>query len=258
MSIQAAKRLVFGNWKMNGDQASIKQWFHQFDEISHNFSPRVGFGLAPSFVHIPLVQHLKPQNCMLGAQNVSVHEVAGAHTGDVNGAMLKDLGCDFVIIGHSEVRAQGETASARQTKVNIASNLGLLPVLCVGEPMAIREAGKSWPYVKKQLEELNGLQLTEIAIAYEPIWAIGSGIKASNDMIEDMHGHILNWFELHQEQLALKSLPKILYGGSVTSASASSLFALDGVHGALVGGASLKPAEFLSIVDAASSQISGE
>lgn len=190
----------------------------------------------------------------LGAQDVSSH-ASGAYTGEVGAAMLKEFGCRYVVVGHSERRQyHGETDACVALKVQQALAAGITPIVCVGETLLEREAGLTAQVVKRQLAAVihtNGHCISEIVVAYEPIWAIGTGKTASPEQAQDVHRVLRVQLEAATEHAARV---KILYGGSMSASNASALLAQTEIDGGLVGGASLKSAEFLAIVAAASNE----
>jgi triosephosphate isomerase len=186
----------------------------------------------------------------LGAQTVSEHE-SGAYTGELSGAMLKDVGCQYVLVGHSERRQHfGEHDAVVAAKFHQAKATGLIPILCVGETDAEREAGQTETVIARQLQAVldaaSGADLFQNAVvAYEPIWAIGTGKTATPEVAQSVHAFIRQYLE-NQQQNGLNALP-LLYGGSVKVDNAAHLFAKPDIDGALVGGASLTADSFLGI-----------
>lgn len=228
---------------MNGSQAANSALLAGF---AAQLPPSVDVVICPPFPYLSqLAQILAGSSVLLGAQNLSEY-AEGAHTGEVSAAMLLDLGCTHVIVGHSERRAQqGESDALVRAKVERALASGLIPIVCVGEDLAQRQRGEALDVVLAQLDAvMNGLILPDpqrLVFAYEPIWAIGSGQAARSEQIAEMHRAI--------RQRAPQQ--RLLYGGSVKAATAAELFLLPDVDGALVGGASLSQSEFLSICRAA-------
>lgn len=187
----------------------------------------------------------------LGAQDVSAH-VSGAYTGEVSAAMLKELGCRFAIVGHSERRQyHGETDQLVADKAKAALAAGITPIVCIGETLAEREAGHTEEVVKRQLAAVihtNGHCISEIVVAYEPVWAIGTGKTASPEEAQAVHAVLRAQLKAATDQFARV---KILYGGSMNAANAASLLAQPDIDGGLIGGASLKAPDFLTIIAAA-------
>ena len=197
---------------------------------------------------------LKGSAVSLGAQNVSEHE-AGAYTGETAPSMLKDVGCDYVIVGHSERRAcYGETSELVAAKFIAAQGAGLTPILCVGETLAEREAGNTESVVDEQLRvvlDAAGVAAFAAAvIAYEPVWAIGTGLTATPEQAQDVHHHIRA--QLAGRDAELADRVQILYGGSMKGENAPGLLAMPDIDGGLIGGASLQAGDFLAIAAAAS------
>ena len=209
--------------------------------------------LIPSYVYIAEVKHIiYATGLHLGAQDCSVHE-NGAYTGEVSAKQLKSAGVEYIIIGHSERREHfGENHGILKKKMQMALAQGLKPIFCCGEPLAVREEGKQKEYVKKQLEEslfdLNVKEFSNITIAYEPIWAIGTGLNATAEQAQDMHTFIRQLL-VPKHPIALQT--RIIYGGSCNPTNAKELFACPDVDGGLVGGSSLKAKDFLAVIEAA-------
>ena len=196
---------------------------------------------------------LKGSRIAWGAQNLSQH-AKGAYTGEVSGAMLRDFGSSYVIVGHSERRAlYGEDSDTVALKYQAAAGAGLIPILCVGETLAQRDAGETEQVVAQQLAALIGRYgvqtLAAGVIAYEPVWAIGTGKTATPEQAQAVHAHIRGRVAADNGQLA--QAVRILYGGSVKASNAAELFAMPDIDGGLIGGASLNAAEFVAICQAA-------
>jgi len=207
--------------------------------------------VAPPFVHLAQVNKLinDQQNIYLGAQNCHQQD-SGAFTGEISVSMLKSCGVEYVIIGHSERRMHfSESEVLLKEKVNAVLNYGLTPIFCCGEPLDIRESGKHEEYVKSQLTnslfDLESGEFEKLIIAYEPIWAIGTGKTATSQQAQDMHGtirdHIIDYYGSVATEIP------ILYGGSCNPSNAGELFACEDVDGGLIGGASLKSRDFIDI-----------
>jgi len=239
------RRLVAGNWKMNGILAEAMQFVA---ELGENPAPEhVEMALMPPFTLLhPLREPLSAKGIALGAQNV-YFEPKGAFTGSISPLMLRDAGCHYVILGHSERRnIIGETDEVIRSKLQAAWAAGLEPILCIGEHLNEREAGNTNAVLKRQLSILEGTDSgLALTIAYEPVWAIGTGRTATVEQVTETHAYI------HEELARLGRHCRVLYGGSVNAANAESLLACAGVEGALVGGASLKADSFMQIVQAA-------
>lgn len=206
--------------------------------------------VCPPFVHLGTVAAAKDGSIGLGAQDCSPKD-NGAFTGDISVSMLKELGCSYVILGHSERRQYHAESNAQVAlKAEKAHSAGLVTIICVGETEAERVAGVQNTVVTTQLTESipASANAQNLVIAYEPVWAIGTGKTATLDDIKDMHAVIRKFL---QEKLDNSSAIRILYGGSVKADNAKEILAVENVDGALVGGASLKPDQFLSIINAA-------
>lgn len=246
------QKLVMGNWKMNGSLEANSELVHAL--TAQLVSNRGAYGICVPFVYLPAVkQLLATSNLALGAQDLSCH-VSGAYTGETSGKMLADVGCRYVLIGHSERRQyHHETDGLVAEKIIRAREAGLIPVVCIGETLAQREANQTESVVAAQLDAMLAV-LTErdhghVVLAYEPVWAIGTGKTATPEQVEAVHAFLRQRVAKRSETLA-KTL-KILYGGSVKPGNAKELFALPNVDGGLIGGASLVAADFLSICQAA-------
>jgi triosephosphate isomerase len=252
------QKIVAGNWKMNKtlEEANILA-----TEIKGMVADEVK-GNAQVIFCVPFPYLLTLKNLLgsgarisLGAQNCSEHE-SGAYTGEVSASMLKSLGIPFVILGHSERRQYfGEDGKLLAKKVDIALKHGLTPIFCCGEPLEVRESNGHEALVKKQVEEslfhLDQATIQKIVIAYEPVWAIGTGKTATSQQAQDMHVVIRKHLAGKYGQAVANEI-SILYGGSVNAANAKELFGCPDVDGGLVGGASLKSREFTEIIKATS------
>ena len=234
---------------MNGSREAIAEFDEQW---SVPMSEALQVAVAVPHPYLQLLSQSLPQ-VALAAQDCAQEE-KGAHTGQVSAGMLVDWGCQFVIIGHSERRSdQGETDALIAEKIQAAQRVGLTAVLCVGESHAAREAGDHKTIVSSQLQAvLAGVDASRLLVAYEPIWAIGTGLTASPAQVEEMHAVIKGELASH---FGNKTAVPVLYGGSVTADNARSLFDCAGVDGALVGGASLSAASFSEITQAGLAQL---
>ena len=245
--------LVAGNWKMNGSTAANAELVAGIIRGVPD-SKRVTLLVCPPYPYLAAVANqVAGSGVRLGAQNVSEHE-AGAYTGEVAPAMLNEAGCEYVLVGHSERRTlYGETSADVAAKFKSALDGGLKPILCVGETLAEREAGNTETVVDEQIQaviDLVGIEgFATAVVAYEPVWAIGTGVTASPEQAQDVHRHIREVFAGHDTELAGKLL--ILYGGSMKGDNAAGLLGMPDIDGGLIGGASLKAADFLAIADAA-------
>jgi triosephosphate isomerase len=246
------RKLVAGNWKMHGSRALNTPLVEAI--LASPQLERVDCVVCPPFVYLAEISRLlRGSAARLGAQDVCA-EGHGAYTGEVSAAMLHDVGCQYVIVGHSERRnLYGEDDVLVARKFAAALTQGLTPILCLGELLAEREAGSTREVVGRQLEavvSLTGINgFVGAVIAYEPVWAIGTGRTASPEQAQEVHAFIREQLAQRDGKIA-NALP-ILYGGSVKTGNARELFAQPDVDGGLIGGASLKAEEFLSIVAAA-------
>jgi triosephosphate isomerase len=246
------RKLVAGNWKMHGSRADNGRLIEAILAAPNLES--VDCVVCPPFVYLAeLARLLRGAAVKLGAQNVAT-EAQGAYTGEVSASMLKDVGCQYVIVGHSERRGlYGEDDVLVARKFAAAQSRGLLPILCVGELLADREAGRTHELVGRQLEAVVALtgigSFAHAVVAYEPVWAIGTGRTASPQQAQDVHAFIRQ--RLAERDAKIAADLQILYGGSVKAGNARELFLQTDVDGGLIGGASLKAEEFLSIVAAA-------
>ncbi len=243
--------LIAGNWKMNMDRASAVALAQEVAKQADAY-PWVDLAVCPPFVYLDVVgAALAGSRVALGAQNL-YHEPKGAFTGEISPGMLRDVGCRYVILGHSERRhILGETDGQVNQKVRAALAAGLTPIVCVGELLEEREAGKTLEVIRRQFDgSLAGIaaeQMRTIVIAYEPVWAIGTGKVATTQQAEEVHLDLRKIMaERYNDQIA--QAVTIQYGGSVKPDNAAELLAQPDIDGALVGGASLKADQFLGIV----------
>ena len=245
--------LVAGNWKMNGSLDSVTALVEGIKAGLDSVST-AEMAVCPPYVYIPTVATLiGGASISLGAQDVSDQE-SGAYTGEVAPAMLTDVGCKYAIVGHSERRSiYGESDGFTASKFAAARKAGLVPILCVGELLEEREQGITEQVVSRQLDAVIDLEgvgaLADAVIAYEPVWAIGTGKTASPDQAQEVHAFIRG--KLAALDAAVADKVRILYGGSMNAANAAELLAMADIDGGLIGGASLKPADFLAIGSAA-------
>ena len=246
------KLFIVGNWKMNLTLDEAGNLAKKLRYGMAELSSVVDVGVCPSFVYLKDVcEILQDSKICVGAQNMYLEE-SGAFTGEVSGAMIKDVGCTYVIIGHSERRTIfQETNSMINSKIKTALSCELNPILCVGEKLEERESGKTEEVIGLQLSEgLNGLtseQTRKLTIAYEPVWAIGTGKTATPEQANEVHSFIRKTVGNECGDAAAQSI-RIQYGGSVNSKNAKELLSQSGIDGALVGGASLDSESFLEIV----------
>jgi len=234
--------LIAGNWKMHGDMS----WLDKPSEFEALLPATEREHLdilicPPSPFIAPLVRGCAEANIYLGAQNCHAAE-SGAHTGEVSAQMVKSAGANFVIVGHSERRAGGETDADIAAKAIAAAKQGLTPIVCVGESLDIRKAGEAETVVSTQIKASVPEDLTDYVLAYEPIWAIGTGMTATPDDIKAMHAVI--------REIVGPNI-RILYGGSVKPANAKEILGAENVNGALIGGASLEMESLAAIARAA-------
>lgn len=243
------QRLVAGNWKMNGSRASIDELLNG---IKRGIDPalRTEVAVCPPFVYLAQVaESLVGSPVAWGAQNLSEHE-SGAYTGEVAAAMLAEFDCRYVIVGHSERRTlygEGDETVAR--KFAAARSVGVRPILCVGESLAEREQNVTETVIGRQLDAVLAMEdvaaLRDGVIAYEPVWAIGTGRTATPEQAQDVHQFIRGRIAARDAKIAAQV--RILYGGSVKAANAAELFRMSDIDGGLIGGASLQAEEFLAI-----------
>lgn len=243
--------LIAGNWKMNKTASEAAAFARELVQRKIT-SPAIEIVIAPPFTALDSVRHALGVGSSIGLAGQNLHwEDHGAYTGEVSAPMLKDLGCQYVILGHSERRALfGERDDVIQKKLAAALRHGLKPILCVGESLDEREAGRTTEIITGQLKEsLAGFDATQLAmltIAYEPVWAIGTGKAAAPEQAILIHQTIRRF--LQQEwSSAIAQGTRILYGGSVTPQNVASFLASDEIDGALVGGACLQVESFASI-----------
>jgi len=244
------KKLIAGNWKMNGNLAAN-------DALVRAISSGMKEATCTVAVCVPApylaqVQMLRAGSQLeLGAQDLSQHE-QGAYTGEVSAAMLKEFGVRYAIVGHSERRQyHGETDTVVAEKAKVALAAGITPIVCVGETLAEREAGRTEEVVKRQMAAVihtNGHCISEIVVAYEPVWAIGTGRTATPEQAQQVHALLRAQLKAATEHA---DRVRILYGGSMNAGNAATLLAQPDIDGGLIGGASLKAPDFLQIIAAA-------
>jgi triosephosphate isomerase (TIM) len=251
--------LIAGNWKMNMGPKETADFFAQLDDAVQKQAQGVEAAVCPPFVSLSAAFSARKSGSAvkIGAQNVHFED-NGAYTGETSTAMLSELGCDFVILGHSERREYfGETDAIIKKKVKKALAAGITPIVCVGEVLAERKEDRHFDVVKEQatgsLADLSDDELRKIVVAYEPVWAIGTGETASPEQAQEMHAFIRKELAaLFSEDAA--ATVRILYGGSMKPGNADELLQQPDVDGGLIGGASLKPADFSQLVSIAASQ----
>lgn len=244
--------LVAGNWKLNGSRASNRALLEGLTAGLAGLSTEVM--ACPPYVYLAeAVATADDSGLLIGAQDVA-EQASGAYTGEVSAAMLRDVGCTHVIVGHSERRTLfGDTDERVAAKFSAAKAAGLVPVLCVGESLAEREAGTTEAVVARQvaavLDAVGAQGLDGAILAYEPVWAIGTGRTASPEQAQTVHRGIRDQLAATDARIGTET--RILYGGSVKGANAAELFAMQDIDGGLIGGASLDAQEFLTICQAA-------
>jgi len=246
------KKIVAGNWKMN---MTLDESIELSNALINIKKPNVDVMIAPSFTNIyPLMKHFDSHQIDVIAQNVNQNS-KGAFTGEISVEMLKSIGVNCVIIGHSERRSLfGETDQILFEKLNYATSNNMNVIFCIGEELQQRQNGNYFDVIQKQLEMgVLGLSIElikKVTLAYEPVWAIGTGVTANTDQIQETHQFIRNLIHQSFDETISNSI-RILYGGSVKPTNAVEIFNLPDVDGGLIGGASLKFADFQSIVEAA-------
>ncbi len=239
---------IVANWKLNGSREFNYQWLLDFSK-SFNGEDFSSVGIAPAYLYI---DHLKSiiadRDIKIGAQNIDLEET-GARTGEISASMIKDLGCEFSIIGHSERRILfHETNQIISQKLIQANNNSVIPILCIGESAEENQSNNTFNVLEQQIIEAfeNANELSSLIIAYEPVWAIGSGKTPNPEEINSVHEMIKDVVQSRFPKIGLES---VLYGGSVNFKNASSLFEQKNVDGALIGGASLDGREFALIAN---------
>lgn len=246
------QKLIMGNWKMNGSSASIKELCKGISEVNYN-SEKVAVAVFPSSVYVKEVLAQLPKEIGVGLQNITFYD-NGAYTGELSAEMLHDVGCNYLLIGHSERRSLfGETDQDVFKKLNKIIDTSVVPVVCIGESLEDRQGGSLEKVLTTQLslilENLSIEQLAKVVIAYEPVWAIGTGVVASLEQVQETHQFIRSLVAKVDENLA-KNM-KIVYGGSLKAENAKDILSLPDVDGGLIGGASLKASEFNEIINQA-------
>ncbi len=248
------KKIVAGNWKMNLTFTEADDLLNEIAELLENETIEAQIVVCPPHPYLEMAGDVaKESSFAIGAQNLSPFE-SGAYTGDVSSAMLKSMEVTYCIIGHSERRKYyNEDDKMLTAKVNQAIEHQIIPIFCVGEALPEREAGKHFETVRHQVRHglfhLDTNEFSEVVIAYEPVWAIGTGVTASPEQAREMHAYIRQLIdERYGKEVA--DTTSILYGGSCNAKNAAEIFSQQGVDGGLIGGASLIPKEFLAICKA--------
>jgi triosephosphate isomerase len=239
-------KLMIANWKMNKNSHEVAAFFSLFNE---KYSGKRDAWIASQSLHFPLVEELKTSSTKAGLQNCSEH-IEGAYTGEVSPRALKDMNGHFVLLGHSERRQYfQETSKHLNSKIRTAIQEGLVAVYCVGETLKVRESGQTLTIIEDQihqaLNDQSKINSENLVIAYEPIWAIGTGKTATPSMAQEVHAHIRK--VLKTKFPAFGEKIKILYGGSIKPDNVEELLAQKDIDGGLVGGASLKASDFLAL-----------
>jgi triosephosphate isomerase len=251
--MEGRRCFVGGNWKSNGTRASVTELVEGVLKQTNFDTAKVEVVVAPTFIHLDLVRNSLDDRIAVAAQNCST-EGSGAFTGEIAAEHLKDFGIPWVIIGHSERRTlYGETDATVAKKVTKVLGLGLSTILCIGETKQERDAELTIDVVTKQLSAvLSSISdWSRTVIAYEPVWAIGTGVVATTEQAQEVHGFIRNWIATNASPEVAAST-RIIYGGSVTDSNAGELISQPDIDGFLVGGASLRPG-FKTIVEIVSS-----
>jgi triosephosphate isomerase len=246
------RKIVAGNWKMN---TSLEEGIQLAEEVNKLAEGKISDALviiAPPFTHLYELKKLLTV-VKLSAQNCA-SEAGGAYTGEISADMIRSAGCEYSIIGHSERRSYfHETDQSLVKKVNLLLSKGIVPIFCIGEVLSEREAGKHFNVVRSQLHgglfHLDKDDFSRVVIAYEPVWAIGTGVNATPAQAQEMHELIRNTIAEHYSSQIADQI-SILYGGSCKASNAKELFANPDVDGGLIGGASLKADEFIQIINA--------
>ena len=246
------KIFIVANWKMNGDNQFNTQLIETINQNVHE-NKSIEVIICPPFPYIDQINRLKSPFIKIGGQNISEYE-NGAFTGEVSASILQDMKIDYVIVGHSERRQTfNETNSILSKKFNLAHQYNLIPILCVGETLDERKNDQTIRVIETQIQSIientDPSLFTDSIIAYEPVWAIGTGETASPEMVEEVHLNIREILAEYKLECA-SSIP-ILYGGSVNSGNCQALFEMENINGGLIGGASLDSTEFIKIYQTA-------
>ncbi len=248
------KNIVAGNWKMNTTLPEGLQLAKEVNDALKGVDAKCDVIICVPFTHLASINGIIDKNILgLGAENCADH-TSGAYTGEVSAPMVASTGATYVILGHSERRQYyGETSETLKEKVNLALANGLTPIFCIGEVLEEREAGKHFEVVKKQIEDalfdLSAEDFSKLILAYEPVWAIGTGKTATDDQAQEIHAYIRSVIaDKYGKEVADNT--SILYGGSCKPSNAKALFAKPDVDGGLIGGAALKADSFMGIVEA--------
>jgi len=248
------KKIVAGNWKMNKTASEAKELMMHLNTFIQTHSKNCEVVIAPPYLYLSKASEIfSLKKVKISAQNMS-EQIEGAFTGEISAKMLKSMDVDYVILGHSERRQyHAENDENLAIKIKIALEYGLIPMYCCGELLEDRESGNEFKINKKQIETalfgLSADEISKIVIAYEPVWAIGTGKTASPDQAQEMHKYIRSIIAEKYSQEVADIIP-ILYGGSVNAGNSKEIFSKPDVDGGLIGGASLKEQDFITIVKA--------
>lgn len=248
------KKIAAGNWKMHKTFEEGQGLVHEIRTMASTELMNDALLLVfPPYIHLQsLAKQLEGSNIGIGAQNINEHE-QGAYTGEISASMLTSIGIRYTLVGHSERRQYyNETNDSCAAKIQIALKHSITPVYCIGETLAERESGNHFAVVEEQLTAIKGLskeQVSACIIAYEPVWAIGTGVTASAEQANEMHIHIRKCIADLSDNSVAEGI-SILYGGSVKPDNANSLFAMSDIDGALIGGAALASRDFINIAKA--------
>lgn len=249
------KKIVAGNWKMNQDFESGQALFSDILTRATGIAGEQQIVVCPPFIHLSAVAKLAEgsSNVFVGAQNCNQNE-SGAYTGEISAGMLKSVGAGYVILGHSERRQYfGENEALLAEKVNVVLKNGLKPIFCIGETLDERNNGKYFDIIKAQLAgglfHLSTTDFTDVVLAYEPVWAIGTGLTATPEQAQEIHAFIRSEISNKYGRDTADGTT-ILYGGSCNPGNAASLFSQPDIDGGLIGGASLKAGDFMDIIKA--------
>ncbi len=241
------RKLIAGNWKMHGLRNEGVSLAEGLAQRAADGGPDCDWVICPPFTLLaPVAEAVRDSSVALGGQDCHTAS-AGPHTGDISAVMLADLGCGYVILGHSERRENhGETSALVRAKAEIAVQAGLTPIICVGESESQRDAGKTLAVIEEQLSDSLPHGGSDLVVAYEPVWAIGTGRTAMAGDVEEAHAHLRGLLKVRLGDAAGEQV-RLLYGGSVKPSNAAELLSVPDVDGALVGGASLKLDDFWAI-----------
>lgn len=251
------KQYIIGNWKMHGNKTSVAELLNKIVDFEKKNQADVNLVVCPPYVFLNQTQVLLGETRLQwGAQNMA-GETDGPYTGEISASMLSDFGCHYVLLGHSERRQLcGETDIQIAKKFGLSIKSGLTPVLCIGETLAERQANQTYRVLRTQLEKIMDYGkdvLKKAIIAYEPVWAIGTGLSAQPQQAQETHQFLREQFKLLGSDLAQELA--ILYGGSVKASNAKALFQMPDIDGGLIGGASLDAMEFLRIYEILASTV---